>query len=205
MLIDIAAMDPKDAYHVLTQTVIPRPVAWVLSENPEGDFNLAPFSFFTPITSNPPLLMFSVGKKPTDGAFKDTRVNIEERKQFVVHIAHRELAAAVTESSRTLAHGDSELKNLDLEVVDFEGSRLPRLRDCHVAFACELYDIKEIGSGPQSLVFGKVNQVWVSDEAARYDDKNRLTFDGAAIDPLGRLGGSEYVTFGEIIKIPRPS
>jgi hypothetical protein len=47
--------------------------------------------------------------------------------------------------------------------------------------------------------------VWVSDEAARYDDKNRLTFDGAAIDPIGRLGGSEYVTFGEILKIPRPA
>ena len=79
MLIDFEGMDPKDAYHILTQTVIPRPVAWVLSENPDGDFNLAPFSFFTPITSNPPLLMISVGKKPTEGVFKDTRVNIEAR------------------------------------------------------------------------------------------------------------------------------
>lgn len=205
MLINFDGMDPKDAYHILTQTVIPRPVAWVLSENPDGDYNLAPFSFFTPITSNPPLLMISVGKKPTDGVSKDTRVNIEERKHFVIHIAPRVLAAAVTESSRTLPHGESELKNLDLEMVDFEGASLPRLKDCHVAFACELYDIKEIGAGPQSLVFGKVNRVWVSDNAARYDDKNRLTFDGSAIDPLGRLGGSEYVTFGEIIKIPRPS
>ena len=205
MLIDFDGMDPKDAYHILTQTVIPRPVAWVLSENPEGDFNLAPFSFFTPITSNPPLLMISVGKKPVEGVSKDTRVNIEARKHFVVHIAHRDLAAAVTESSRTLPHGESELKNLDLELVDFEGSSLPRLADCHVAFACELYDIKEIGDGPQSLVFGKVTRVWVSDDAARYDDKNRLTFNGAAIDPIGRLGGSEYVTFGEVFKIPRPS
>ena len=177
----------------------------MLSENPDGDYNLAPFSFFTPITSNPPLLMISVGKKPAEGVSKDTRVNIEARKNFVVHIAHRDLAAAVTESSRTLPHGESELKNLDLELVDFEGSSLPRLKDCHVAFACELYDIKEIGAGPQSLVFGKVTRVWISDDAARYDDKNRLTFSGAAIDPIGRLGGSEYVTFGEILKIPRPS
>lgn len=48
MLIDFEGMDPKDAYHILTQTVIPRPVAWVLSENPDGDFNLAPFSFSRP-------------------------------------------------------------------------------------------------------------------------------------------------------------
>ena len=205
MLIDFDGMDPKDAYHILTQTVIPRPVAWVLTENPDGDFNLAPFSFFTPITSNPPLLMISVGKKPTDGVSKDTRVNIEARKHFVVHIAPSELAAAVTESSRTLAHGESELKNLDLQLEDFEGSGLPRLRDCHVAFACELYEIQEIGAAPQSLIFGKVNRVWGSDQAAGYDDKNRLSINGAAIDPLGRLGGSEYVTFGEVLKVPRPS
>lgn len=205
MLIDFEGMDPKEAYHILTQTVIPRPVAWVLSENPAGDFNLAPFSFFTPITSNPPLLMISVGQKPGEGVSKDTRVNIEAQKHFVVHIAHRDLAAAVTESSRGLPHGESELENLDLELVEFEGSRLPRLKDCRVAFACELYDIKEIGAAPQSLVFGKVTRVWVSDEAGRYDDKNRLTFDSAAIDPIGRLGGSEYVTFGDILKIPRPS
>lgn len=205
MLIDLEGMNPTDAYHILTQTVIPRPVAWVLSENPEGDYNLAPFSFFTPITSNPPLLMFSVGKKPTDGASKDTRVNIEERKHFVVHIAHRGLAEAVTETSRTLPHGESELKNLDLAFEEFEGFSLPRLRDCHVAFACELHEVKEIGGAPQSLVFGKILRVWVADHAAGYDDKNRLTFDGSAIDPLGRLGGSEYVAFGDVIKVPRPS
>lgn len=205
MLIDLEGMDPKDAYHILTQTVIPRPIAWVLSENPEGDYNLAPFSFFTPITSNPPLLMISVGRKPAEGVAKDTRVNIEARRHFVVHIAHRELAPAVTESSRSLPHGESELTNLGLELVEFEGAGLPRLKDCHVAFACELYDIKEIGTAPQSLVFGKVNRVWVADSVTRRDDKNRLTFDGAAIDPIGRLGGSEYVTFGDVFKIPRPS
>ncbi len=205
MFIDFEGMNPTDAYHTLTQTVIPRPVAWVLSENPQGDYNLAPFSFFTPITSNPPLLMFSVGRKPTDNAFKDTRVNIEERRDFVVHIAHRELAGAMTETSRTLPHGESELANLGLELTELEGSRLPRLKDCHVALACELYDIKEIGAAPQSLVFGRIKGVYVSDDAVHHDDKNRLKIDGAKIDPLGRLGGSEYVTFGDILKIPRPS
>lgn len=205
MFIDFEGMNPTDAYHTLTQTVIPRPVAWVLSENPQGDYNLAPFSFFTPITSNPPLLMFSVGRKPTDNAFKDTRVNIEERRDFVVHIAPRELAGAMTETSRTLPHGESELANLGLELTALEGSRLPRLKDCHVALACELYDIKEIGAAPQSLVFGRIKGVYVSDDAVHHDDKNRLKVDGAKVDPLGRLGGSEYVTFGDVLKIPRPS
>lgn len=205
MFIDFENMDATEAYHILTQTVVPRPVAWVLSENPDGDYNLAPFSFFTPITSNPPLLMFSVGRKPTDNAFKDTRVNIEARKDFVVHIAHRELASAMTATSRTLPHGESELADLGLELAPMEGSRLPRLTDCHVAFACELYDIKEIGAAPQTLVFGLVKGVYVSDQATHLDDKGRLKIDAAALDPIGRLGGSEYVTFGDILKVPRPS
>ncbi len=205
MQIDFDGMDPKEVYHILTQTIIPRPVAWVLSENPDGDYNLAPFSFFTPITSNPPLLMFSVGKKPTDGSFKDTRLNIETNRHFVVHIAHRELAEAMTETSRTLPHGESELKNIDLELTGFEGSPLPRLKDCRVALACELFEIKEIGAAPQSLIFGRINAIHVADEAITRDDKDRLRFDGSAIDPLGRLGGSEYVTFGEILKVPRPA
>lgn len=205
MQIDFDGMDPKEAYHILTQTVIPRPVAWVLSENPDGDYNLAPFSFFTPITSNPPLLMFSVGKKPTDGSFKDTRVNIETNGHFVVHIAHREMAEAMTETSRTLPHGESELKNVELELTEFSGSPLPRLKECRVALACELYEIKEIGAAPQSLIFGRIKAIHVADEAVTRDDKDRLRFDGATIDPLGRLGGSEYVTFGEILKVPRPA
>lgn len=205
MFIDFEGMDPADIYQVMTQAVIPRPVAWVLSENPAGDYNLAPFSFFTPITSNPPLIMFSVGRKPTDNAFKDTRVNIEARKDFVVHIAHRDLAKAMTATSRTLPHGESELAELGLELTPFEGSRLPRLKDCHVALACELSEIKEVGAAPQSLVFGLVKGVFVADPATYQDEKGRLRIDGAAVDPIGRLGGSEYVTFGEVLKVPRPS
>lgn len=205
MFIDFEGMDPADIYQVMTQAVIPRPVAWVLSENPAGDYNLAPFSFFTPITSHPPLIMFSVGRKPTDNAFKDTRVNIEARKDFVVHIAHRDLAKAMTATSRTLPHGESELAELGLELTPFEGSRLPRLKDCHVALACELSEIKELGAVPQSLVFGLVKGVFVADPATYQDEKGRLRIDGAAVDPIGRLGGSEYVTFGEVLKVPRPS
>ncbi|QSP94029.1 flavin reductase family protein [Marinobacter salinisoli] len=205
MIIDFEGMNSADVYHALTQTVIPRPVAWVLSENPEGDFNLAPFSFFTPITSNPPLIMLSVGRKPTDKSFKDTRVNIEERQEFVVHIANRAMASAVTETSRTLPHGESELARLNLDLVEFDGFRLPRLKDCPVALACELHEIKEIGAAPQSLVFGLVKSIFVADRAVGKDEKSRTVMDAREIDPIGRLGANEYVTFGDILTIPRPS
>lgn len=205
MLIDFDGLPATQAYHTMTQTLIPRPVAWVLSENPEGDYNLAPYSFFTAITSHPPLLMISAGKKPTTGDSKDTRVNIEQRRYFTVHIAHRDLAEVMTESSRTLPHGESEVTRLGLELAEIEGFPLPRLADCRIAMACELYEVQEIGEAAQSMIFGKILKVYVADEATGQDDKGRLVVDAAAIDPIGRLGANEYVTFGDIVTIPRPA
>lgn len=203
MIFDFNELPAPQRYQYMTQTLIPRPVAWTLTENPSGDYNLAPFSFFTALGSEPPLVLLSTGRKP-DGEFKDTRVNIEARKFFVIHIAHRGMAAAMTESSRTLPLGESELTRAGLEVTPIPGFPLPRLADCRVAMACELYEIQEIGPVPQTLIFGLVKQLYVADEAVARDEKGRTRFDARVIDPIGRLGASEYTTFGELITIPRP-
>jgi flavin reductase (DIM6/NTAB) family NADH-FMN oxidoreductase RutF len=187
----------------MTQVVIPRPIAWVLTDNGDHRFNLAPYSYFNAVCSEPPLILISAGKKP-DGSFKDTRLNIEERKHFVVHIAHRELAEPMTQTSRTLPHGESELDWVNLKLAEFTGFSLPRLADCRIAMACELYEIKEVGSLPQSLIFGKVKSVYLDDSVWEEDAKGRLKIHADRVDPIGRLGGSEYVTFGRILRIPRP-
>jgi flavin reductase (DIM6/NTAB) family NADH-FMN oxidoreductase RutF len=203
MYIDLSALSPDQIYYTMTQTVIPRPVAWVLSENENRSFNLAPFSYFTPISSRPPLVMMSVGKKP-DGSYKDTRVNIEARGHYVIHIAHEELAGSVTETSRTLPAGESELDRVELETVNFAGFSLPRLSVCRIALACELYSLQEMGDVPQSLIFGCVKQLYISDAVAQRDEKDRLLVDAAKVRPIGRLGGNEYASFGDVINIPRP-
>lgn len=203
MYIDLEGLSPNRIYLTMTQTVIPRPVAWVLSDSGNGGYNLAPYSYFNAVSSDPPLVFISIGKKP-DGSYKDTRVNIEERSHFVIHIAHRGLAESMTETSRTLPHGESELERIGLSVTEFEGFPLPRLNDCRVALACELYEIQELGTTPQSLVFGTVRSIYVEDEAVGTDDKGRLKVYADRVDPIGRLGASEYVTFGEILSIPRP-
>ncbi len=204
MHIDLSELPPDRAYHTLIQSVIPRPVAWVLSENADGGHNLAPFSFFNVICANPPLLILSIGHKP-DGSEKDTRVNLAERGECVVHIAHRELAAQVTASSATLPAGESEVERLGLAVAPFAGFRLPRLAECRVALGCRFEELREIGAAKQGLIFASIEQLYLDDAVAGRDDKGRLTIDAAAIDPVGRLGGGQYSTFGEIIDIPRPA
>ena len=118
MLIECKNIDPHRLYHVMIQTIIPRPIAWVLSDNGNGSYNLAPFSFFNGVASNPLLLMISVGYKD-DTTKKDTWVNIEERKDFVVHVPSGESAQEVVASAVTLSHGESEVEKLHLKLEHY--------------------------------------------------------------------------------------
>ncbi len=203
MYVDLSQLSTSQTYFTMIQTVIPRPVAWVLSQSANGKYNLAPFSYFNAICSDPPLIMISAGKKP-DGVFKDTWANIEERRDFVIHIAHLEMLEALNESSATLPAEVSELEQLGLPVTDFPDSPLPRLADCRVAYACERYQIHEIGAGPQALILGRVNTVYVDDAVCSRDAKGRLKVHADRINPIGRLGAGEYVTFGKIRCLARP-
>lgn len=202
MLFHIDQLTPNQVYHTMIQTMIPRPIAWVLSENHDKSLNLAPFSYFAPVCSDPALIMISIGKKP-DGTVKDTRQNILERPHFVVHIASADLAEAVTQSSASLPANVSEVEKLQLETTDF-GFSLPRLKACPVAIACELYEVKPLGDLPQLLVFGRVKQIYVDDKAV-IDNGGRQKIDAATINPLGRLGGDEYWVGGDVLTIKRPA
>ena len=210
MLLDLSALSTNQVYYTLIQTIIPRPVAWVISDNGDDSYNLAPFSYFNGVSSNPPLIMLSIGKKP-DGTRKDTLVNIDERKDFVVHIAHRELAPSVTATSAPLAHGETELERVpDVElvpIVDANGqsvSRLPRIKDSRIAFVCEKERILEVGNTPQGVIFGLVKHVYVDDAVGSQDEKGLLSVDAKKVDPVSRLGGNDYGLFGEILTVPRP-
>ena len=115
MHIDLSTLSPVETYATMTQTVVPRPIAWMLTENDAGDYNLAPFSYFNAMSSSPPMAVFSVGLNP-DGQIKDTRYNLEKREHCVIHIAHREMAATMTATSATLNRGTSEVSQLGLEL-----------------------------------------------------------------------------------------
>jgi flavin reductase (DIM6/NTAB) family NADH-FMN oxidoreductase RutF len=203
MFYDFDKMKPSAIYYCMMQTLIPRPIAWVLSENENLTYNLAPFSYFNAVCSDPPLVMISVGKKP-DGGHKDTRVNIEQREHFIIHIASENLLEPLNDSAETMPAGVSEVDRLGLATTSWQGSRLPRLSECDIAYACHCYDIQEIGHTGQSLILGQVDSVYVNDEVMGLDDKGRAKTMADKVNPLGRLGAGEYMSFGRVLKINRP-
>lgn len=204
MIINLDDLSSSETYFAMTQAIVPRPIAWVLSENSAGDYNLAPFSYFNAVCSDPPLIMISLGKKP-DGTPKDTRVNIEARPSFVVHIAGVEQLEQLNASSATLPAGESEIAHLGLELAEFPGSRLPRLADCRLAMACELYQVMELGPVPQAMIFGRLTHLYLADDVAEHDPKGRLKIHAERLNPLARLGAREYFAGGEVITLVRPA
>ncbi len=204
MRIDFSSLSANQRYHVMTQVIVPRPIAWVLSDNGgEASYNLAPFSYFNAISSEPALIMLSVGHKPS-GEVKDTRRNLLARKHAVIHIPSVASAQAVTDSAATLPYGESELDALALPTVAEAGWPLPRLADAPVAMACHYYDHTEIGPNKQGIIFCQVDDVFINDAACAADAKGRVTVDAGVLAPLSRLGGGEYATFGDVFSLVRP-
>ncbi len=203
MIIDLESMSPSRVYHAMIQTIIPRPIAWVLSDNGNGLLNLAPFSYFNGVCSSPPIVSISVGRR-ADGTPKDTWRNIAERDHFVVHSTPSGLAEPMVASSESLPPGESEVSSLGLPTIDVPGQPLPRLADVPVAMFCTRYAIHEVGDGPQGLILGQVTHMFVDDAAVSTDDDGRLHIDPVSLDPIARLGGRDYMKRGEIQTIGRP-
>jgi flavin reductase (DIM6/NTAB) family NADH-FMN oxidoreductase RutF len=201
MYLDFSTLSPTQTYHTIIQTVIPRPIAWVLTENDNGSHNLAPFSFFTPVSSSPPLLMISVGNKSVSDK-KDTARNIIEKKQCVVHIADQSLVEPMNASAQSFGYDESEIELLGLTTVEFEGSALPRLKAAPVAYACDFYEMKAIGDAPMSLLFLEIKHAYINDEIAQQGE-DRLSIDAGKLDPLARLGGNDYSGLSESYTLER--
>jgi len=204
MRIELDQLQGRDVYGLMIQTIVPRPIAWVLSDNGDQSYNLAPFSYFNGVTSRPPTLSISIGRK-RDRSKKDTWRNIEERGHFVVYVASTEMAPPVAATAASLEFGESEVTQNGLELTDEEGWNLPRLATARIALLCERYQIIEIGEAPQGLVIGEIKSAWISEEVAtEQTDSDIPQVNAAALNPLARLGGDDYAGITESFTVHRP-
>jgi flavin reductase (DIM6/NTAB) family NADH-FMN oxidoreductase RutF len=201
MTIDFARLPVRDIYAWMTGTILPRPIAWVSTISADGKTNLAPFSFFQGVCSNPPTLMF-VPVNARDGAKKDTVRNIEHIPEFVVNLVSFVLAEQMNATAALLPYGESEFEKFGIAATPSERVRPPRVAAAPVAFECTLDRIVHIGEGPlaANVVFGRIHLAHVSDAVLGPDGKP----DPAKLDLVGRLGGELYATTREHFTLKRP-
>jgi flavin reductase (DIM6/NTAB) family NADH-FMN oxidoreductase RutF len=205
MEIELGPLSERETYAILTQTILPRPIAWVLTDNSlPGDarWNLAPFSFFNGISSEPPMVMFSVGSWDVPGRVKDSLLNLRTNPDFTIGISSASSVKQVQQTAKELDHGVSEVSEYKIGTTPWDWPT-PIITDCKINFACTIAKEVKIDEGTQILVFARITKVWVADEAVSKDDKNRIVIDPAIVDPLLRLGAGKYGSLGTVIPTPK--
>lgn len=194
MLIDYEKTSPLDIYKLMSQSVIPRPIAWVVTEQ-NGIVNVAPFSYFTGLSSNPPTMLFSVGHK-SDGTPKDTLRNLRETKKCTVCIAAAEQLEHLHLSSKELEAHVSEAAHFDIPHATVVEDYPPMIAGAPVAFACDLYGEVDLGESRTIPLIVQIRHQFVDDTCVT--DKERLT---VAFDPIARVGKG-YAGIGETLVPP---
>jgi len=202
MLLDFSKLPAREVYGWMTSAIAPRPIAWVSTISAAGRTNLAPFSFFQGVTSNPPTLLF-VPVNNRDGQPKDTVRNLREVPEFVVHAVPFALAEPMNASAAALPYGESEFAKFAIATTPSTKVRPPRVTAAPVAFECTLDRIVDIGEGPLAahVVFGRIHLVHVSDAVLGADGR----IDAAKLDLIGRLSGEGYCRTTERFSLPRPA
>lgn len=196
MQLDPQNLTQPDVYKVMTGVIVPRPIGWVSTVDPEGTYNLAPFSFFNGVSSNPPAVSLCMSHTPSPNRFKDSLRNISQTGCFVVNIADSALAEAVDRTAGEFDPDINEFEEAGLTPLSGVAVDAPRVAEAPVSLECTLLHSFRVGEGVGSstLVIGEIKLFHLRDGLLNTENYH---VDIGALDPLARLAGKRYTRLGE--------
>ncbi|EDM73850.1 hypothetical protein PPSIR1_09385 [Plesiocystis pacifica SIR-1] len=199
----------RDCYRLMTDIVAPRPIAWVSTVDGEGRRNLAPYSYFQAVCSNPPTVIVSAGWLG-DGRPKDTLRNALETGQLTINHVSGPLAEAMNASSASYPEGVSEWGACGVEASPAVAVAPPRVAgaraglECRVVRAVPLGETRH-GTPSATVLFAEVVHFWVAEGILRRDGAGHLEpAEPAALEAVGRLGGLAYARTTDTFELARP-
>ena len=201
MIYDPKKLTFQQTHKLMIGSIIPRPIAFVATTNNEKINNIAPFSYFNGVCSNPPTIMFAPARRGWDGKEKDTLVNIRQTKEFTINIVSESFAQQMVECSTDF---DSKVDEFDVSGLNIAKSKKilpPRLKEAKISFECKLNQIVEIGDGKAGsgfIVIGSIVLFHIEDEIITNDK-----IDVQKLNPIGRLAGDWYTKPTNNFKISR--
>lgn len=193
-------LSQKENYKLLIGSIIPRPIALVTTESDDNVLNIAPFSFFNVVSSDPPILSIAVQR--VNGEMKDTARNIIQNKEAVVHIVDTDNVRDANQTAALLSHEESELERTNFETVDSVEVSVKGLKQSKVRFEAVLYDdivIEKDGQPISDLLLLEV-KYYHFDEGI-YDDGY---INKEKLKAISRLAGNDYAEIGHTFTIERP-
>jgi flavin reductase (DIM6/NTAB) family NADH-FMN oxidoreductase RutF len=207
--IDPADCKHRQVYKLMTGIIVPRPVALVSTIDRKGVPNLAPFSFFTGVGSNPPTVLFCpVVRTPSAAASegepdlrKDTLRNVEETGEFVVNVVSDAIAAAANASAAEVPPEVDEFVLSGLTPQPSQLVRPSRVAESPAQMECKLLQVIYTGRAPGAGVI-------VLGEIVRFHLRSSLVedfrVDPAGLDAVGRMAGNTWARTRDRIELIRP-
>lgn len=183
----------RETYFLLTSIVVPRPIAWVGTTSATGVHNIAPHSYFNILSSAPPIVHF------TSSGTKDTLTNVRASGEFTISIVDRTLLEAMNTTSVNAPPEVSEFDHVAVTKRLGQTVDAPYVAESPAVMECTVRSILAMGNG--TMVFGDVRRFAIDDRI--WTDERRV--DMGALDPVGRLSGSQYTMSDTILKHPRPT
>jgi flavin reductase (DIM6/NTAB) family NADH-FMN oxidoreductase RutF len=183
--------------------VVPRPIGWISSIDAEGRPNLAPYSMFNAVATEPPCVMFASSLRD-DGSAKDSRYCAEATGEFVVNLATYAWREEMNKTSATLARGEDESIAAGLELIPSRMVKAPSIKCSPVHLECVFLQSIELptlrpGTG-NFVTFGRVIGIHIDDS---------LIVDGRVdicrAQPIARLGYMDYAVVNEVFEMIAPS
>ena len=160
-------------YNPFKSICVPRPIAWISSLSKTGVLNVAPFSQYTNLSYDPPMIAFSASDRPGGGTQKDTVQNILDTREFVVNMATWELRDEVELTSQGVAPEVDEAELAGLAMVPSTLVKPPRIERSPVQMECRYFSSMTVPGhhGPHHLMIGSVVGVHIKDEVIGKDGK----------------------------------
>jgi flavin reductase (DIM6/NTAB) family NADH-FMN oxidoreductase RutF len=193
------------SFNPFKAVVAPRPIGWVTTVSKAGVVNLAPYSFFNAVSSDPPIVFYGAnGTHDADGGEKDSLRNVRETGEFVCNLVTWELRAQMNDSSTPAPPGVDEMEVVGLQRLPSRLVKPPRVAASPAHMECKLHQLVELPPDPKTgkrnvMVLGLVVGVHI-DDAFIVNGR----FDTARAQPVARLGYYDFAVVTEAFEMKRP-
>ena len=201
MIIDPANQSFSENHKLMIGSIVPRPIALVSTISKGKINNVAPFSYFNGVCSNPPTIMFAPARRGYDGKTKDTLNNIREMNEFAINIVSEEIVESMVACSTDYSDEVDEFKISNFTPIQCDKILAPRVKESKVVFECKLNTIIEIGPskpGGGFVVIGEIVLFHINDDVFK-DGKIDLSL----LNPVGRLSGNNYSRVFDSFEVKR--
>jgi len=206
MIINLPELPVPEIQNWLQYAIAPRPVALVSSIDSEGNPNLAPFSFFNLVSSNPPIVIFSPARRVRDNTTKHSLQNLYHVPEVVINIVTYEMVHQTSLASCDFPKGVDEFVKAGFTKQKATLVRPFMVKESPVKFECKVIERKPLGKegGAGNLIIAEILCMHISEEIL---DDSACMIDQTKLNHVARLGGDWYALINEaaLFKIPKPN